>query len=130
MKATPELANRSMFGVRVCGFRPRWPTQWLRSSIAMKSTLGLSAARAEWRLLLRLCGQKEKQNVTVHEDLWQDEGDVTTTNIDAKAILSIVAAYSKKPEPSWTPAIKHLVLFRSLGYERRVTNQPLRELSK
>jgi hypothetical protein len=29
-----------MFGVFVCEFRPRWPTQWLRSSTAMKSTFG------------------------------------------------------------------------------------------
>src|SRR5262245_21571323 len=38
-----------MLGVFVCGFRPRCPTQWLRSSTAMKRTLGgLAAAANPW----------------------------------------------------------------------------------
>ena len=48
-------------------------------------------------------GQKEKQNVAVHEvpgKTWQTLSD----KIDVDAILSIATAYSKKPEPNWAPA--------------------------
>ena len=43
----PEAANRSRFGVLACGCPPRQPTQSLRSSMAMNSTLGLVAAGAK-----------------------------------------------------------------------------------
>src|SRR3982750_1600160 len=37
----PRWARRSMFGVFTCGWPRRQPTQSLRSSMAMKRTLGL-----------------------------------------------------------------------------------------
>src|SRR5688500_3763864 len=54
VKSMPRFARRSMFGVFACGCPPRQPTQSLRSSTAMKRTLGReppvaagSAAEAE-----------------------------------------------------------------------------------
>ena len=43
----PRAASRSRFGVFVWAFRPRCPTQWLRSSTAMNSTLGCEVFSCE-----------------------------------------------------------------------------------
>src|SRR5678816_2418363 len=47
VNVTPIAASRSIFGVLVCLFRARCPTQWFRSSTGIKRTFGFSAARAE-----------------------------------------------------------------------------------
>src|SRR5512133_425853 len=44
VKVTPSFARRSRLGVLVCTLRPKWPTQWFRSSTGKKRTLGCSAA--------------------------------------------------------------------------------------
>ena len=44
VNVVPRAASRSMFGVFTCGWPPSGPTQSLRSSMAMKRTLGFSAA--------------------------------------------------------------------------------------
>ena len=46
VNSTPLAARRSRFGVLVCEFPPRQPTQSLRSSIEMKRTLGREESRA------------------------------------------------------------------------------------
>src|SRR5918994_2952021 len=46
VNVTPIPARRSMFGVLVCLLRPRWPTQWFKSSTAMKSTFGFFGGSA------------------------------------------------------------------------------------
>ena len=43
VKITPRVANRSRFGVRACGWPPSAPIQSFKSSMAIKSTLGLAA---------------------------------------------------------------------------------------
>ena len=43
-KLTPQLARRSRCGVIVCGLRCKCPTQWFKSSMAMKSTFVFSFA--------------------------------------------------------------------------------------
>src|SRR5438093_7532635 len=47
VNSVPTLASLSMFGVWTSGRLPRHPTQWFRSSMAIKSTFGgvSSAAR-------------------------------------------------------------------------------------